>query len=276
MERPWKRDGVTKERLGRERNDVSWRGTRLWKRGARCGGAGCLRRADSLVAFGVARREGHCQCQGGSRQPSRDRESREPPFSFVSTPAASCTVPSFLRGRLLRVPIDLPSDDCSSWPRSFRRDAFSRLFQRRRTGIASSRLFGITATSSSSPTSTGRVCVRVCVKTPGKEPTYIRNNERDWKDFCALWLRSIRYDTLLILFSFRSKNVEETWKSSRVNGTSFEKQLYSRSRYRFANEIRFLDIFCRRRASRALGNLFECFGDGETCTMVWFYRMCEF
>lgn len=53
-----------------------------WKRGARWCGAGCLQRVDSL-AFGVARREGHCQCQGGSRQPSRATANRAT-FSVVS------------------------------------------------------------------------------------------------------------------------------------------------------------------------------------------------
>lgn len=228
------------------------------------------------MAFGVARREGHCQCQGGSRQPSRDRESREPPFSFVSTPASSCTVPSFLRGRLLRVPIDLSSDDGSSWPRSFRRDAFSRLFQRRRTGIAASRLFGITATSSSSPTSAGRVCVRVCVKTPGKEPTYTRNNERDWKDFCALWLRSIRYDTLLILFSFRERTLKR--HESRLDSVASERDEF--------RETIVLSIALSIRERNSISRFLFVADDvlpvhEETClnvsmTMVWFCRMCEF
>lgn len=130
MRATWYDGGAVRERKKRE----SARRTRRWKRGARWCGAGCLRRVDSL-AFGVARREGHCQCQGGSRQPSRATANRATFFLYFS------------RFRCTSVPRSFPLERLvprhfrfflivSYWTNAPIEDAFSRLFQRR-TGTRS-------------------------------------------------------------------------------------------------------------------------------------------
>lgn len=100
-----------------------------WKRGARWCGAGCLQRVDSL-AFGVARREGHCQCQGGSRQPSCATANRATFFRrfcyFRRIFVSSFLVVLLLRlvTRYFLIVFHLQTDAAVE-------DAFSRLFQQR-------------------------------------------------------------------------------------------------------------------------------------------------